>query len=314
MSELAPAAAQAADCLGVRAGERVAVIYNSPQTSVAEAFAAAARARGAEVELVGFAELDRHGAEPPDAVAAAMLGADAVFAATMTSLSHTGARRVATERGVRVASLPTVTDAIFARTMAVDFAAMSRDGARIAELLTRAESCRITSAAGTDVTLSLHGRQGRNDDGDLRARGAFGNLPAGEGYIAPREDAGEGAIVFDGSLAGWGLLDEPLAVRVEGGAVTSAAGPAGDWLLTTLDAGGPNGRRFAELAIGTNPAAILTGVVLEDEKVRGTAHVAFGASTGIGGTNDATVHIDGVLWRPTIELDGTTVVYDGQLV
>lgn len=314
MSALGRAAQQAVDCLGVQAGERVAVVHNPDQTGVARALATAARASRAIVELVGFDALERNGQEPPADVAAAMLRADAVLAATTMSLSHTRARLAATERGVRVASLPSITAAIFARTMAADFAAMSREGAWLADLLSHARACRITSAAGTDLALSVQGRDGRNDDGDLRAPGAFGNLPPGEAYVAPREDAADGTVVFDGSLAGWGLLDEPLVVRVARGGAVEASGRAGAWLLEQLDAGGPTGRHIAELGIGTNAAAVIGGVVLEDEKVRGTAHVAFGASSGIGGTNHAAVHIDGVLLRPTIELDGVTVLRDGHLV
>jgi hypothetical protein len=64
-------------------------------------------------------------------------------------------------------------------------------------------------------------------------------------------------------------------------------------LQATLDAGGPTGRLLAELGIGTNPGAILTGHIGEDEKAVGTVHLAFGTSASIGGTNVASVHIDG---------------------
>src|SRR5439155_6773156 len=101
---------------------------------------------------------------------------------------------------------------------------------------------------------------------------AIGNLPAGEAFISPLETFGDGVVVFDGSLAGFGVLNEPVRVSVSGGRAVDADGEAGEWLLRTLDAGGEHGRSLAELGIGTNPAAILTGNVLEDEKVTGTAH------------------------------------------
>ncbi len=88
------------------------------------------------------------------------------------------------------------------------------------------------------------------------------------------------------------------------GRAVSADGDAGRWLLKTLDAGGDSGRVLAELGIGTNPAAILSGSILEDEKVVGTAHVAFGTNVSFGGTNASAVHIDGMLLEPTVELDG----------
>jgi leucyl aminopeptidase (aminopeptidase T) len=272
-----------ADRLGVAAGERVVVLHNPPQAAIARLIAAACEARQAAVEVVEFATLSRHGEAPPADVEAAIARADACVGATERSLSHTAARRSATEAGTRFASMPGITEAIFHRAVPADYDAMTRDGAAIAALLTEADEVRITSAQGTDLTLSVRGRSGLNDDGDLRAAGAFGNLPAGEGYIAPVEDAGEGVLVVDGSLS-------------------------------ALDAGGPLGRHVAEFAVGTNPAATVVGNILEDEKVRGTCHVAFGSSAGIGGVNQAGVHLDAVLLEPTVHIGGTLVVEAGRLV
>jgi leucyl aminopeptidase (aminopeptidase T) len=215
---------------------------------------------------------------------------------------------------VRIATLPTITEDIFARAVPVDYAELKRKGEWLAARLSEASAAKITSAAGTDIVLSLDTRTGRSDDGNLQQPGMMGNLPAGEGYIAPLETIGDGTIVFDGSLAGYGALTSPVPVSVEGGRAVEAETDAGQWLLETLDAGGEHGRSLAELGIGTNPAATLTGNVLEDEKVIGTIHLAFGASAGLGGAIAAGVHIDGVVLRPTVELDGARVLDDGRLL
>jgi leucyl aminopeptidase (aminopeptidase T) len=141
----------------------------------------------------------------------------------------------------------------------------------------------------------------------------FGNLPAGEAYIAPLENGANGLLVVDGSIAAYGLLSEPIELRIIDGRLTAASGAVGAELLTLLDAAGAGGRHVAELGIGTNPAARITGEILEDEKVRGTVHVAFGASAGIGGTNTSAVHVDAVVRAPSLEIDGVTVLLDGQL-
>ena len=72
------------------------------------------------------------------------------------------------------------------------------------------------------------------DDGNLQEPGAFGNLPAGEAYIAPLETVGDGTIVFDGGLAGYGLLRAPVRVRVEAGRVVDVSDEAAR--LVALDA------------------------------------------------------------------------------
>ena len=71
--------------------------------------------------LLGVPEVSRHGEEPPAQVAAAMLQADVVFAPPSRSLSQTRARIEATRRGVRIATLPTITEDIFVRAVPVDY-------------------------------------------------------------------------------------------------------------------------------------------------------------------------------------------------
>lgn len=312
--ELVAPSAAAVDCLAVGPADAVLVVYNDEQQVIAESLAEAAKPRAQAVTLLDFPTLSRHGEEPPIEVAEAMARADVVFAPTSRSLTQTQARMEATRRGGRIATLPTITEEIFIRTIAVDYAELKRKGEWLAALLTSASAARVTSAAGTDILLALNGRTGRSDDGNLQQEGSFGNLPAGEGYIAPLETIGDGTIVFDGSLPGPGLLASPVRITLKAGRAVAAEGEAAEWLLETLDSGGEYGRSIAELGIGTNPAAILTGNVLEDEKAIGTVHLAFGTSAGMGGVNVASVHIDGVVLRPTLELDGARVLDDGRLL
>jgi leucyl aminopeptidase (aminopeptidase T) len=312
-SDLVASSLAAVGCLAVGPADAVLVVYNDEQRVIAESLAAAVEPRARAVTLLGFPTLSRHGEEPPTEVAEAMARADVVFAPTSRSLA-TQARIEATTLGARIATLPTITQEIFSRTIAVDYAELKRKGEWLAARLTSASAARVTSAAGMDIVLGLRGRTGRSDDGHLQLQGMFGNLPAGEGYIAPLETIGDGTIVFDASLAGYGLLASPLCVMLRNGRIVDADGDAGEWLLETLDSGGEHGRALAELGIGTNPAAILTGNVLEDEKAIGTTHLAFGASAGMGGVNIASVHIDGVVLRPTLELDGARVLDDGRLL
>ena len=307
---LAAAAKAAADCLGVGARDHVLVLCNEAERAVAEALVAAAQSRTGAVRLLEYPTLSRNGEEPPDHVAQAMCDASVVFATTTYSISHTQARLAATAAGTRIASMRGFAEA-YAQAMSVDYRLLRSDGARLAAALTAAESCRITSTAGTDISLSVKGRSATADDGNLQEPGAFGNLPAGEAYVAPLETIGDGEIVFDGALADYGLLRAPLRVRLEAGRAVDAHGEAADWLLSTLDAGGEHGRSIAEIGIGTNPRAALCGLVAIDEKVLGTAHLAFGTSTSFGGVNQAAVHIDGMLCAPTIDLDGVPLMDEG---
>src|SRR5205823_824418 len=147
---LAAAAKAAADCLGVGARDQVLVLCNEAERAVAEALVAAAQSRTGAVRLLEYPTLSRNGEEPPDHVAQAMCDASVVFATTTYSISHTQARLAATAAGTRIASMRGFAEA-YAQAMSVDYRLLRSNGARLAAALTAAESCWLTSAAGTDI-------------------------------------------------------------------------------------------------------------------------------------------------------------------
>jgi leucyl aminopeptidase (aminopeptidase T) len=302
------------DCLGVREGESLLVVANPSTLGLAERLRGEGGRAGADSMLLLMADRSIHGEEPPDAVAAAMAEADVLLCPTVKSLSHTAARRKACEGGTRAATLPGVTEETLARVMSADVEGLRRKGAAVAKILTDGSEARITCANGSDLRLSLADRKGISDDGDLRAPGAFGNLPAGEGFIPPIETDGEGVLVVDGTIDSIARSPEPVELRVEEGNLVSASGDTGAELLEVLRGAGPGGTGVAELGIGTNEKAILSGNLIEDEKILGTCHVAFGASAGMGGAVQVPVHIDCVVMRPTVEIDGEPIVRDGELL
>jgi leucyl aminopeptidase (aminopeptidase T) len=261
-----------------------------------------------------ISERESHAAEPPRPVAAAMAAADVVLAPTIQSLSHTAARKAASEAGVRIATLPGVTEEMLARLMNGDLDEMRRRGWAIVNLLNSGSQVRITDANGSDLRFSIEGREGIVDAGELSGKGAFGNLPCGEGFIAPVEGTAEGTLVVDGSIAAIGLVSSPVRLTVEAGHLVGATGDEGAQLMELLTPHGPDGTNVAELGIGTNEEAILTGNILEDEKIFGTAHVAFGASAGIGGTVQVPVHLDVVVKEPIVEIDGEAILGGGELL
>ncbi len=300
------------DCLGVREGEEVLVVCNPATQGLGERLRAEAQECGADAVLAVISERASHAAEPPGPVAEAMAAADVVLGPTVQSLSHTAARKRASEAGARIATLPGVTEEMLARVMSADMDALRRRGATVAARLDSAAEAVITCPNGSDLHLDLSGRTAIPDAGELTAKGAFGNLPCGEGFIAPAN--GWGTLVIDGSMAGIGKVSEPVELVVEGGHLTSARGGEGMTFMELLTAHGEAGTNVAELGIGTNEKAILTGNILEDEKILGTAHVAFGASAGIGGNVQVPVHLDCVVMKPTVSLDGEEIVREGELL
>jgi leucyl aminopeptidase (aminopeptidase T) len=300
------------DCLQVEPAEEVLVICNPVTEDIGALMRIEAEGDGAYATLAVISELDSNGAEPPTPVAAAMIASHVVLAPTIQSLSHTYARRAANQAGVRIATLPGVTEDMLARLMNADMGALRRRGAALAAAMHSGSEARITCRHGSDLRLGLEDRIPIADAGVLNAPGAFGNLPCGEAFVSPV--GGEGTLVVDGSIAGVGKVETPVELTVRDGHLTDATGPEGATLLELLSKHGPDGTNVAELGIGTNEEATLTGNILEDEKILGTAHVAFGASAAIGGGVQVPVHLDCVILEPTVEIDGKEVVRGGELL
>jgi len=298
-------------CLRVQAGETVLVVADPDSTAIGQALLQASRAAGGDAVLTILPPNPRRGTEPPAPVAAALAAADVFIAPCLPSLSHTSARKRACELGHRGATLPGVTADMLARLMSTDFDALAARCCAVAALLTAADDAHLTCPRGTDLRLDLRGRDGISDEGDLGAPGAFGNLPCGEGFMSPA--GGEGTIATS-VLAAVGLTDEPVRLTVRDGALTGAdgGGDAARRFLDALDAHGPLGRNLAELGVGTNDRATVTGNILEDEKILGTTHVAFGASAGIGGTVTVAVHLDVVVFEPSLRIGDTAVLGGGR--
>jgi leucyl aminopeptidase (aminopeptidase T) len=312
MSNLGPAvAAVVRRCLGVAEGEDVLVVVDENTRDIGEALRAEAAAAGADAVLGVMDPRATDGTEPPRSLAAALSACDVFIAPTSRSLSHTTARKRATDNGARGATMPGVTTDMLARVMAVDFDTMAVRSHAAAALLGGADQARVTCPRGSDLVLDLTGRQGVADDGDLRSPGAFGNLPCGEAFVAPL--GGEGQIVAE-SLAPLGLTDEPATIVVQGGRIVDAQGGLGPEFIELLRVHGEPGMNLAELGVGTNDRATLTGLVLEDEKILGTIHVAFGASAGIGGTVSVPIHLDVVVVDASLEIDGRRVLDHGTWV
>lgn len=302
------------DCMAVKAGEKVLIVVDTPLRKIGQELLAAAQEFQAEGMLMEMFPRESNGQEPPAPVAAAMLESQVVLLATSKSLSHTRARKEANDRGARVASLPGITEEVMARTLSSGYEEIANLCERYAEKLTEGHQVHIITPQGTDLTFSIEGRQGVADTGLLKNPGDFGNLPAGEAYIAPVEGTAQGVLVIDGSMAGIGLIKEPVSIQVKDGlAQEITGGEEAKRLEALLEKHGPKARNIAELGIGLNGQAQITGVILEDEKALGTIHIALGDNSTFGGTVEVDSHLDGILLKPTVTIDGEVIIEEGKL-
>lgn len=282
------------------AEDSVLVLSDESTQELAAQFLVGIREVHGQGEIYVFADRARSGEEPPAEATARLMQFDAVFCLTKHSLTHTAARKQAVEAGKLFITMPGITEQMFTSgALTADYSRVERETTQMAERLTRAEEVILHTGLDHALRVPVAGREGIASTGVYRGKGMGGNLPSGEAYLAPLEYRAHGSLEVNGSIAGIGLVEEPVILTVEEGRLVSASGATGKRLLELLGDG--LGRQVAELGIGTNHKAQLTGAILEDEKAYGTAHVAFGSNNTFGGTIAAGVHIDCVVSSPQIE-------------
>ncbi len=240
--------------------------------------------------------------------------AQVVIALSNNSTSHTRFRSLLNRAGCRFASLPHFDPEMFFTSMRVDWRLLSERTKLLAERINRAVEVRVESGNGTRMSFGKKGRTAAGDDGLLTAPGSFGNLPAGEVYLAPVEGTSEGVMVLD--YAPMRKLASPLELVVRDGRVVDIRGDEPfRAVLEEKFAQSPLNRNIAELGIGTNDRASRPDNILEAEKILGTIHIALGDNSSFGGTVSTPFHEDYVFYGPTVTAileDGTTdLLLDG---
>lgn len=245
------------------------------------------------------------------------------------------------KKSMRAVWTPGITEDMYNRTVNINYGELAERCKKLGKIFENAINVQVTAAGGTNISVPVYGRKLMNDDGDFSKPGTGGNIPAGEVFISPLVGKCQGVIVYDGSMTfsdGDSILETPITCKVENGYVTEISGgeEARRLLKTITEAENrsieyekngklpegqgaiykKNARNIGELGIGLNPAASITGNMLEDEKAFRTCHFAIGENYD----NDAPslIHLDGVVRNPTITLtydDGSTrtILSDGTL-
>ena len=299
----------------VAAGERVLVVTDPSMTEMADRIARAAAQAGGEVVTCVIPVRRWDGEEPPVAAAAAMREAQVIFSPVAVSITHTPAMWAALKAGARAILMTAYTDEILAGSalLETDFGKAAEVCRRLGDALAAADRVRLTSPRGTDLRFSIGGR-GANVLTNVPDPGELAPVPDIEVNVVPLEGTAQGRVIADASVPylGIGVLEEPIICTIEDGFVTTIEG--GEQARILSDAleshDDPNCYNVAELGIGLNPNACLTGRMLDDEGVLGTIHMGIGTNFTLGGTVVAPSHYDLLMWEPTIELDGAIVQED----
>ncbi|MBD3155947.1 MAG: aminopeptidase [Candidatus Aenigmarchaeota archaeon] len=295
-------------CMNVQSDESVLIITDKGiAKEIPKALFEQSKKITKNVVLKEMIPLERDGQEPPVEISEMMKTPDVLFLVTSRSLSHTDARRNTRKYGVRVASMPKIPISTFVDGgLTADYKEVKENCEKMFDLIKDKESIHLTSENGTDVRLKIGQYILDKDDGIYHKPGSFGNLPGGEVCTAPNKCSTDGVLVIDKM----GKYGENIKITIKNGYAIKIEGS--DTLKKTVLSLGKDGRNIAEIGIGTNPKAKVIGVILEDEKVYGTVHMALGNNASWGGDCKVSFHDDGIVLKPTLEADGEMLIKDGK--
>lgn len=303
------------DYLGLQKDETLLIISDEGKREIGLSLFEVGKILCKESVYVEMKSREINGEEPPMQIAELMKSFDVVVCPTTKSLTHTNARREAVKVGVRVATMPGITKSTMIRCLSADAKKIIELTENVKQALENGKEIHIISKNGTDVKMNIDGRKIIPSTGVLKNKGESGNLPSGEVYLAPIESSTNGEIVFDGSVAGIGILKNTIKIKIKDGYAEKFSGKSeARQLQKILDKVGKDARAIAEFGIGTNYKAKITGHILEDEKVLGTVHIAFGNNISMGGIIDVPIHIDGLIKRPTVLVDDLVIMDNGVLL
>lgn len=303
------------DYLGLQKEETLLVISDEIEKEIGYSLFEVGKKLCKEAVYVEMKSREMNGEEPPEQIAELMKKFDVVVCPTAKSLTHTNARREAVKAGARVATMPGISKSTMIRCLSAESKKVVELTNSVKNALENCKVIRVISKNGTDLEMNIEGRKIIPSTGVLRNKGESGNLPSGEVYLAPVEGSTNGVIVFDGSMAGIGILKNPIKVTVKDGYAEKITGKTeAKKFQKMLDKVGKEARAVAEFGIGTNYKAKIIGQILEDEKVLGTIHIAFGNNISMGGNINVPIHLDGLVKKPTVLVDDIVIMESGVLL
>ncbi|MCP5097338.1 MAG: aminopeptidase [Chloroflexi bacterium] len=195
-----------------------------------------------------------------------------------------------------------------------DYDALYAEGKQLATIWQEATYIHLTTAAGTDLRAPIAGEHVFIECGFATEPGLEAAFSDGEVSQMPQVNTAAGVLVIDGPIAHIGQPDSPITLQVQKGRVISVSGECRQadelrHIITSIK----DADNIAEIGIGLNDACRRNGDFEEEKKGRGNVHVAIGDNVFYGGAVRCAVHMDMVIYQPTVYLDDRIIVDAGQV-
>lgn len=211
---------------------------------------------------------------------------DSSIVICLSEFSATALLRMATLRNknLRIASMPTAARFMEETGLSADYGQIAKKCRTLMPLMTNATGIEVEFSTGHKCFFDLSTRNAvHKDDGVMHqevagTESALCNLPAGEVFTTPNEEAdsktaGEIPEMIEGKVVVYTVKhNKIITVKGEGSGVI---------IMREYFEKDPARRNIAEVAIGCNDRATVTGNLLQDEKAG--FHWAYGRSDHIAG-------------------------------
>jgi hypothetical protein len=286
---------------------------------VAQLCLAAALRHGADAQLMIKNRLPSGAASMPGPILSQAILASKLILEFCGGIVRAPATIEARAKGTRLLSthLQGIEDYAMRALVDVDFDKMLQNANLMAKLWEETKHCHTTSPQGTDFTCELAPRKSIVGDGALTEDGEVDFFPGAQVSIAPVEETINGTLVIDASDSVQGVVRNPYAFKLVNGVITSIEGgeeadAMRNWLESKND---PTIYHLCHYSVGLNPAAGISGNMIEDERKVGALDCGFGyQDPKFGGTVGLSpYHMDIMLAAPTITLDGKEMCSGGKL-
>ena len=299
------------NCLNIKRSERLLILCDRETIEIAQIFYEAAERVCKSPILMEVPGGKFHGDEPPRIAVGVMMDSDVIVAPTTHSITYSNATRTALANGARVATMPGITmEMLEMGGLEADYRTMAKRIRKAGRMFSRARKVHLTSGNGTDLGMTIAGREWITDDTGLcYKKGAITNLPAGELFIAPKETSTNGHLVIDGVFTG--TTRGSIEMDIINGRVERLKGSMeGRKLMARSNCV----RTVCKLGIGMNPYSRIIGNILEDQKTQGTVNIGLGDNSSFGGNVVCDAHYDAMVLKPTLVIDRKTVIEDGKFI
>jgi len=190
-----------------------------------------------------------------------------------------------------------------------NYAEVKKYAIAIENMLNKAIGAEIIFSTGDNLFIDLRNRVAKSDRGDCTKKGQFINFPSGEGFTPPYEGASDEIDQFGPSKTR-GILPvdyngELVKYVIKNNRIVDIIGKGKKAEeMEKFFNENESRRNIAELGVGCNPKAVITGNVALDEKVG--LHIAYGKSTHFGGKIDSDMHLD-IVYAKSCPIEGTTL-------